>query len=83
MPSSSARVRSSQSAERPQILQSPSCSERSSSRTIERPSRTLPELVWTTMPSVAGWLHEATSVRAPSTSTRQTRQAPMDWTSSR
>ena len=83
MPRSSARLLSSQSAERPQTWQSPSCSERSSSTTIWRPSRTLPELVFTTIPSVAGWLHEATSVRAPSTSTRQTRQAPMDWTSSR
>ena len=35
------------------------------------------------LPEVAGWLQEATSVRAPSTSTRQTRQAPMDCTSSR
>ena len=83
MPSSSASVRSSQSADRAQTLQSPSCSERISSTTILRPSRTLPVLVLTTMPSVAGWLHEATSVRAPSTSTRHTRHAPMDWTSSR
>ena len=83
MPRSLASVRSSQSADRPQTWQSPSCSESSSSTTIWRPSRTLPVLVLTTMPSVAGWLHEATRVRAPSTSTRQTRQAPMDWTSSR
>jgi hypothetical protein len=37
MPRSSARARSSQSAERLQTLQSPSCSERSSSTTILRP----------------------------------------------
>ena len=83
MPRSLARLRSSQSAERPQTWQSPSCSERSSSTTIWRPSRTAAELVFTTMPSAAGCEQEATSVRAPSTSTRHTRQAPMDWTSSR
>jgi len=83
MPSSSASVRSSQSALRGQTLQSPSCSLRSSSTTVRRPARTLPVFVFTTMPSVAGWVHDATRVRAPSTSTRQTRQAPIAWTSSR
>ena len=83
MPISRAMLRSSQSWLRLQVWQSPSCSDRSSSRTALRALRTRGVLVFTCMPSVAGWEQEATSVRAPSTSTRHTRQAPMVCTPSR
>ena len=80
---SAASSRSSQSPLRTHAWQLPSCSLSSSSTTVLRPLRALAELVLTFMPSVAGWEHEATSVLAPSTSTRQTRQAPIVCTSLR
>ena len=83
MPSSSASLRSSQSALRVAglavavVLGEEQLDDRAARRRAPR------VLVWTTMPSVAGWTQEATRVVAPSTSTRQTRQAPMACTSSR
>ncbi len=52
-----------------------STDEASSSSTILRFSRTRSESVWTTMPSSASREHAGTSVRAPSSSTMQTRHA--------
>ncbi len=40
-------------------MQSPSCSDSSSSTTVRRPSRTRRVFVWTFMPSVTGVTHEA------------------------
>ncbi len=50
---------------------------------MRRASRTRRELVCTFIPFAAGATHEATSVFAPSTSTTQTRHAPIAWTFSR
>jgi len=76
MPMSLASFRSSQSSLRSQVWQSPSCSDSSSSTTCLRAARALGLLTCTTWPSVQGVEHAATSVRAPSTSTRHTRHAP-------
>ena len=80
MPRSLATACSSQSTLRSQIWQSPWWSERISSTTVFRAARTRAELVCTFIPSHAGVEQAAMSVFAPSTSTRQTRQAPMAWT---
>ena len=80
MPRSRATACSSQSPFLSQVWQSPSWSERISSTTVRRASRTRAELVCTFIPSVAGVTQEATSVLAPSTSARHTRQEPMACT---
>ena len=80
MPRSRATACSSQSPFLSQVWQSPSWSERISSTTVLRASRTRGELVCTFMPSETGVTQEAMSVLAPSTSTRQTRQEPMACT---
>jgi hypothetical protein len=67
---------SSQSPARTQVWHWPLWSESSSSTTVRRASRTFGVLVRTFMPSATGIEQEAASVRAPSTSTRQTRQPP-------
>ena len=77
MPRSLATACSSQSTLRSQTWQSPSWSERISSTTVFRASRTRAVFVCTFMPSQAGVEQEAISAFAPSTSTRHTRQAPM------
>jgi hypothetical protein len=45
--------------------------------TSRRPVTTLGDSVWTTILGAAGMAQEATSERAPCTSTRHTRQAPV------
>ena len=83
MPSSRASAWSSQSSFRSHVWQSPSCSESRSSTTVLRASRTRPVFVRIFMPSATGMTQEAARSRAPSISTRHTRQAPMAWTFSR
>ena len=83
MPRSLATACSSQSPLRLHSWQSPSWSERISSTTLRRASRTRFELVCTFIPSAAGVTQEASRGLAPSTSTRHTRQEPMAWTFSR
>ena len=54
-----------------------SCWERMRRRLVRRAERTRGLLVWTTIPSWTGLLQAVTSLSMPSTSTTQTRQAPI------
>lgn len=54
-----------------------SCWERIRRRLVRRAARTLGLLVWTTMPSWTVLLQAVTRRSMPSTSTTQTRQAPI------
>ena len=60
-----------------QMAQFVSCWDRINSTLIFRVLRTLGLFVWTTMPSTARVLQAVTSLELPSTSTIQTRQAPI------
>ena len=83
MPRSLASVCRVQLPERTQLVHSESCVASSSSMFMRRAARTLGLLVRTTMPSSTVLLHAATSWSMPSTSTTQTRQAPISLRSLR
>ena len=69
--------------ERTQVAQWQSCCDRMSSTLTRRVSRARGELVWMTMPSCTGLLHEGTMRCSPSISTQHTRQAPISFKSFR
>ena len=81
MPISFAIFCSWQVPERIQVAHLLSCCERISSILTRRASSARGELVRMTMPSRTTLLHEGTSLPSPSTSTQQTRQAEISFSS--
>ena len=64
---------------RMQVAQLELCSERISSTLVRRAFQAFAELVWMTMPSSTVLLQAVKSLLYPSTSTTQTRQAPISF----